>query len=250
MNNSVFELPAYTVGPYTMRITPVPRQRFSDKRRILEHDWTAGHTCMDEKLSPEQALGCLFRSLVTAIHYRSGLNDCCDEEAFTHSLATGVVELARNNPQFWGALHRIVERQWGAPPLWSEALEGRQMAVAFARPQEVVFRMQRRQRPCAIAWRAPDQWRHPGYYAWYLLKQGVIEIDSRLHGPNLALVALHEVLHFFHECLGLTSRSKAHQFKTAHAALLPALWRHNPHFWAWWLRTASERPILALAHAA
>lgn len=250
VTHPVFELPEYTIGPYTMRIVPTPRHQFSDRRRIVEHDWTQGHVRMDCTLEPSRALECLFHSLVTCIHYRSGLNDHCDEEAFTHSLATGLVELARHNPRFMAQLHRILERQWRLPCVWSDVLEVRHAPPAFWRPQEVVFRMRRKRRTCVIRWRPAGQWRHPGYYAWYLLKQGVIEIDARLHGPNLALVTLHEVAHFFHESLGLTSRSKERDFKAAHVAMLPALLRHNPHFWAWWLHTAAESPALGLARAA
>lgn len=235
MTSPVFLLPEYRVGPYTMKAFPATKAMFSDKRRIIEHDWTAGVTFIADHLSTRKTLECLMRSIVTCIHYRSGLNDKSDEESFTHSLATGLVELARNNPEFWGGLQQLLEDDYKPGAGWGRTAAGDPVAAALTLPKRIVFD----HRSCAINWVPPEKWKDSGAYGFYWLKQGKIDLNAGLHGANLALVTLHEVLHFLHECVGLKNSTKEVPFKRAQAYTLLRFMQQNPKFWAWWLHMAN-----------
>ncbi len=234
MSNPVFLLPAYTVGPYTLKVTPIPRHAFSDKRRIVEHDWNLCAVHIAEDLNSRRATECLFRSLVTAIHYRSGLNDRSNEESFTHSLATGLVELAQNNPAFWRAFNEHLEQEYAPGAGWGRLAAGDRAVVAI-RPTSIVYDGQ----PCSVSWIPDAEWTDPNAYGFYWLKQHRIDLNADLTGNNLALVTLHEVLHFLHERLGLKDSTKERDFKRGQAALLPRFIQQNPQFWAWWVQTVA-----------
>ncbi len=245
MENSVFLLPEYRVGPYTMQVFPATRDMFHDKRRVLEHDWTAGVAYIAQHLSTRKALECLMRSLVTCIHYRSGLNSRSDEESFTHSFATGLVELARNNPEFWTQFNQLLEQEYKPRAGWGRTAAGNPVAAALTNPKHLMFDG----RGCAIEWIPGHKWKEPGAYGFYLIKKGHIELNDAIHGTNRPLVALHEVLHFLHECVGLKSSTDETTFKRGQAYTFLRFIQQNPKFWAWWLHAVrpevTEMPLAA-----
>lgn len=236
MPNPVFALPPYCVGPYTLRITPTAREAFSDRRLIVEHDWNKGQARIARHLGTRRALECVFRSLVTAIHYRSGLNDRSNEESYTHSLATGLVELAQNNPVFWRELNELLEREYVPGAQFALASDGVPPQGARRPPSELVYDGHR----CELNWVPDALWRDPNAYGFYWLKRNKIDINAGLQGNNLALVVLHEVLHFLHEKLGLRDNTKELLFKRTQAAALPRFIQQNPQFWCWWLGAVSR----------
>ena len=229
--NPVFTLPKYRMGPYEMRTVAASRDMFTDKRRVVENDWTAGTVNIDENLSSRKALECFIRHLVTAIHYRSGLNDRSNEESYTHSLATGLVELARNQPAFWYQLQQVIEDEYTPGAGWALCALDQPQHLLVPAPVEVRYGS----RVCAFTTlpRAVADRQH--VYGYYNRKTGPIELSDGLSGVNLALVAMHEVLHFLHECEGLNDRTKEKPFKRAQSKLLVRFIRHNTDFWSWWL---------------
>lgn len=235
MTNPVFDLPAYTVGPYTLKVTPLPRSRFADRRRVIEHDWDRHQTRIADHLSTRRALECLMRSLVTAIHYRSGLNDNCDEEAYTHSLATGLVELAQNNPEFWFQLNVLLEQEYYPGAGWGLIAGGEPVRVP---PRPALLRYDGHE--CSVRWMTPQQWKGDRAYGYYWVRQNRIDLKDSLRGNNLALVSLHEIIHFLHEKLKLRDSSTEMQFKRAQAAMLPRFIQQNPQVWSWWLHAAAQ----------
>lgn len=235
MTSPVFFLPEYRIGPYTMKAYPATKDMFIDKRRVLEHEWTLGVVNIAQDLPVRKTIECMMRSLVTAIHYRSGLNDRSNEESFTHSLATGLVELARNNPEFWVEFMSIVEDHYAPDAGWALTAAGNPVRACFETPSRIVFNG----RHCDIHWIAPNQWEDSSAYGFYWLKRGRIDLNGSLQGANLALVTLHEVLHFLHECVGLKDKTTDKAFKRAQAHLLLRFMKENPEFWAWWLHAAN-----------
>ncbi|MDO8699926.1 MAG: hypothetical protein Q7J75_05825 [Rhodoferax sp.] len=118
---SVSNLPPYRMGPYQLRIVASTQEMFSDKRRKVETDWNAGIVHIRCDLKESCALSLLTRHLITAIHYRSGLNDSSDEESYAHSCASGLVELALGQREFFSefltlmvALHESLWRTQAA----------------------------------------------------------------------------------------------------------------------------------------
>lgn len=237
MTNPVFDLSEFRVGPYVLKVVATPRSEFEDKRRSYEHDWTSGVLKIGDWLGTRRALECVMRSMVTAIHYRSGLNDKSDEESYTHSLATGLVEVAHNNSQFWGEFQQLLEDEYKPGAGWGRTAAGDAAPTALVAPARIVME----HRACRIEWIPMSKWANPNVYGWYFLKTGPIKLRGDLFGTNLALVSLHEVLHFLHESLGLGDRTKEVEFKRTQAYMLLRFIQQNPRFWNWWLHLASHR---------
>jgi hypothetical protein len=237
MTNPVFDLPEFRVGPYALKVVAAPRSEFEDKRRVMEHDWNRGVLRIGDWLSTRRALECVTLSMVTAIHYRSGLNDKSDEESYTHSLATGLVEMAHNNSHFWGEFQQLLEDDYKPGAGFGRTAAGDAPSQALQLPSRIVMD----HRTCKIEWLPLSKWNNPNVYGWYFLKTGPIKLRLDLVGTNLALVSLHEVLHFLHETLGLNDRTKEKEFKRTQAYMLLRFIQQNPGFWNWWLHLAAQR---------
>lgn len=246
MRNAVYHLPPFKVGPYAIQVRPQARVSFSDKRFNREIDWNAGVAYLREGLPLDVALRSLVRCVVAAIHYRSGLNDTCDEEAFTHSLASGLVELADTSPRFWFEFHQVLDQRFGLPDFWAEAAGGAQ-ALSSAVQCPPALKMGRHR--CPIHWIPAHLWSDRLAYGLYTPEEKIIELPHSLQGGNRPLVILHESLHFMHEVLGLTDEQDEQTFKRLQADGLLRFWKQNPEFWRWWLVQLSEstRQMWALA---
>lgn len=228
-------LPPYRMGPYQLRIVPATRDMFLDKRRKVETDWNAGIVHIRQDANESFALTLIVRQLITAIHYRSGLNDASDEESYTHSFASGLVELALAQRQFFVELLTLIEKLVKPGAGWRNAyLSGRAMPV----PKRIVCGA----RTCTIGFVASESCNKARAYGFYTVGEGIIELSDQLHGANLALVALHEKLHFLHECAGLEDKSTEAMFKNAQTRLLLNSLRDNPGYWRWWFSLLSPGP--------
>jgi hypothetical protein len=235
MTSTVFDLPPYRVGPYTLQAFPATKDMFSDKRRVIEHDWTAGVAYIKQDLPHRKTLECLTRSIVSAIHYRSGLDDRSSEESFTHSLATGLVELARNNPEFWAQFNKLLEDEYRPRAGWGRTAAGNPVSQALTDPKVIIFEGH----TCKIHWIPGQKWKTPNAYGWYMYADMHIELNGAMYGVNRALVTLHEVFHFLHHCLGLKDRTKEKEFKRTQSLMLLRFIQQNPKFWAWWLHAVN-----------
>lgn len=232
---SLSMLPSYRMGPYQLRVVAAPRASFVDKRRRIEVDWNSGIVRLCDKLKESRALSLLTRHLITAIHYRSGLNDHSDEESFAHSFASGLVELALGQRAFFSEFLALVERQLKPRAGWCAAyLTAHRVAV----PKRIACG----ERACTIHFVPAQQCSKQGAYGFYTVGKGIVELSDQLSGANLALIALHEKMHFMHECAGLNDRSSEATFKTVQAKLLLNSLRDNPGYWRWWLSLLLLRP--------
>lgn len=247
MAPSVFDLPPFVVGPYGLKVQACPRPRMPDRRTHIHVDWNAGALLLRDDLSEQQALRALMRGIVAAIHYRSGLNDSSDEESFTHSLSSGLVELAGTSPRFWFELHAYLDEYFGHPETWGP-LAGGALAPGVVRPP-IQLRLGRRR--CAIEWIAEERWPMPDAYGLYTPGQHLIELRKGLQGSNKALVALHEGIHFLHDCYKLADTHDEGTFRRKQVEGLLCLLEQNPAFWAWWLQqvsTGTRRTWALAAH--
>lgn len=230
---SISTLPSYRMGPYQLRIVTAPQASFVDKRRKIEADWNSGIVHLRGDVKESRVLSLLTRHLITAIHYRSGLNDQSDEESYAHSCASGLVELALGQREFFAEFLTLVERLLKPRAGWCNAyLSGGVVAT----PKRIVCA----KRTCSIRFVPARQCSKHGAYGFYTVGQGIIELSDQLSGANLALIALHEKMHFLHECAGLCDRTTETVFKTAQAKLLLDSLRDNPGYWRWWLSLVSQ----------
>lgn len=224
---SVSNLPPYRMGPYQLRIVAATQEMFSDKRRKVETDWNAGIVHIRRDLKESCALSLLTRHLITAIHYRSGLNDSSDEESYAHSCASGLVELALGQREFFSEFLTLIEKLIKPGAGWRNAYLARRVVLA---PKRVVCGA----RACTIRFIASERCNRANAYGFYTVGQGLIELSDNLRGANLALVALHEKLHFMHECAGLKDQSTEAMFKATQAKLILNSLKDNPGYWRWW----------------
>lgn len=246
VRHAVNHLPPFKVGPYALQVRARSRALFSDKRLHREIDWNAGIAYIQEGLSQEASIRALLRIVVAAIHYRSGLNDTCDEEAFTHSLASGLVELADSSPRFWFELHQLLDDHFQHPDLWAEAA-GEPPVTSAPAQCPAVLRMGSHR--CPIRWVPAHLWADRFAYGLYTPEEHLIELPQSLRGGNRPLVILHETTHFLHDVLGLTDSHDEQTFKRLQADGLLRFWKQNPEFWRWWLVQLSEstKQVWALA---
>lgn len=230
---SVTTLPPYRMGPYELRIVAASRDMFTDKRRAVEADWNAGIVHIRRDATDSHALSLLTRHLITAIHYRSGLNDSSDEESYAHSCASGLVELALGQRAFFVEFLTLVEKHIKPGVGWKDVyLKGR----AVPAPKRIVCGT----RTCTIGFIASERCSKAGAYGFYTIGKGIIELSDNLNGANLALVALHEKMHFLHECAGLRDQSTEAMFQNAQTKLLLNSLKNNPGYWRWWFSLLSR----------
>lgn len=242
-NHPVFQLPPLRVGPYLMHAVPATRDMFVDKRRKVESFWSTGVVLIDESLNAEDTFHCFVRFLVACIHYRSGLNDRSNEESFTHSLASGFVELALTNPEFWVQFNKLLDQTYRPEDPWQLTAMGLVPPDAYDLPGEVTYRGKR----CPISWVSHEECAKYQAYGFFCPRGKFVELSESLRGTNLPLVALHEVFHFFHDCQGLKDSSKEKEFITKQVRALKRLWAENQEFWHWWLgriRAAAQAPAV------
>lgn len=226
-------LPPYRMGPYQLQVVAAPREKFTDKRRKVEADWNAGIVHIRKDATESTALSLLTRHLVTAIHYRSGLNNSSDEESFAHSCASGFVELALSQRPFFSGFLALLEKLLKPGAGWQRIYLKPRSAPA---PKRIVCGS----RTCAIRFVASGNCTKEQAYGFYFIGQGIIDLSDGLSGPNLALVSLHEQLHFLHECAGLDDQSTEIMFRNAQTRLLLNSLKDNPGYWRWWLSVLGQ----------
>ncbi len=230
--DTVFDLPPYRVGPYTIAAhAATAKQLGARQRRLMKADAMADSILISEDASPEMQFELYVRWLVRSVHYRSGLNESCNEEAFTHSLATGLVEIAQNNPEFWAQFNHLLGQRLGQQHRgWGLRAAG--MGGAPVVPKRIVVAT-----GAYTFTQVPDT---AGYWAWCNFETQEIELSVSLAGVNLCVIVLHEILHAIHHAVGIDDKTMVHPFIRAQAAGLIRFWRENPRFWSWWLYTLAN----------
>lgn len=227
-------LPPYRMGPYRLQVVAAPREMFIDKRRKVEADWNAGIVHIRQDANESRALTLLTRHLITAIHYRSGLNNSSDEESFAHSCASGFVELALSQRPFFAGYLALIEKIIKPGAGW-------QQIYLKPRPAPAPKRIVCGDRICTIRFVASESCTKEQAYGFYFVGRGIIDLSDELNGPNLALVSLHEKLHFLHECAGLDDKSTELMFRHAQTRLLLNSLKNNPGYWRWWLSVLGQQ---------
>jgi hypothetical protein len=234
---TIFDLPPYKVGPYRVKAVPVPRKELHWKRERYSLDFPAGIVNFDQALESRAALELYMRCLVKTVHVRSGLDNKSTEESFTQSLASGITELAHGDLEFWAAFNELLARILSPHSGWrSASLGGGRFTPT---PKRIVFKNQ----VCKIVEvDGANLYTRHSCYAWYGAGWSkdcdIIELGDTLEGGHKAVIVLHEVLHFIHDCVGLRDRDSAPRFEREEGAALLHFLQRNPSFWRWWLQLA------------
>ncbi|HYF59555.1 MAG TPA: hypothetical protein VEA81_11420 [Burkholderiaceae bacterium] len=204
------------LGPYTLAVRELPAEQMPVRRRHACLDLTHGRILLREGLGPRQWLRAFVHALVRLVHYSQAvlLHDST-EEHLTHSLASGLSQLARRNPRLAWALLRAM-----SPHVRRGARAPQRLAMGGAGWTV-------RTMPVKTATRLR-------VFGQADLERRRIELDPALSGTQLAVIFLHEAIHGLHHEAGVTDHTP---LRTAHAREADALlgfFAGNPQAAGWW----------------
>ncbi len=219
------------IGPYRMAVEIVERSAMTRRRELVELDVNSGTVKMHSSLQGARFADHFFKALVRLIHYSKGCQDGCVEEAYTHSLATGLVEFAHRNPHAWVWFNLLLDHT------------SRSGGTDFARVANGVSRrrlslprrMQVGDEILKIVPLSTEVATRRRVYGFYDPQTRTAELFEGLQGSNLAVVAIHEVTHCIHYENGLESSGDRRRFVSVQAAGWMRFIRDNPTAWRWLL---------------
>jgi hypothetical protein len=211
------------LGPYTLYVRELPAGEMPVRRRHACLDLTHGRILLREGLTPTQWLRAFVHALVRLVHYsQAALIHASTEEHLTHSLASGLSQLARRNPRLsWALLRAIspnVRRSLRVPQrlvVGSAGWSVRTLTVKTATRLRVFGQAD--------------------------LERRRIELDPALSGTQLAVIFLHEAIHGLHHEAGVNDLTP---LRTAHAREADALLQFfgsNPQAAGWWFALLQPR---------
>ena len=150
---------------------------------------------LDESLIGERLAFQFFSALVRLIHAAAGCQTGCIEEAFTQSLAAGLVSFAQQNPETWLWFNRLLATSVKPGARFEQVASGSSQR-SFCVPKTVlvdhtVVRLKPLRHHTAV--------RHSvdGYFS-STKDEHVVELYEHLQGPQRAVVFVHEVTHAIH----------------------------------------------------
>jgi hypothetical protein len=235
-----------TIGPYRLMVMHAPRSAMVVRRRLYQYDLSQGLVWLHESLEGKQLARYFLKVVTSIIHKAAGCQDGCIEEAFTQSIAAGLVSFAQNNPQVWTWLNGLLgnHNKRGA--------DFARVAMGAPHPQFVVpstvrighhvFRIVRLRHETAVR-KSVD-----GYFA---AATRLIEVYEGLQGPHRAIVVMHELTHAIHYFAGLKNRDTRARFVEAQVEGWMRFAEQNPNAWMWLLATIREQadfePMLRVA---
>lgn len=236
---------ALRYGAYRLKVVFISRKQFTrDKRRLSEVDLNAQLIRLDTTLLDRPVLLAehFMRVCIRLIHSVNGLSDDSvrSEEIFTHSLANGLVSLAHRNPHAWVWLNALLSEHITARArfhrvLISDPLHVRGMPKRLNFGRHVV----------TLHWwpkRLAERYQEWGFFDY---ANNRIHLSRELHGPHLAVIALHEIMHAIHHH-GSCRTGDRNRFIRQQAAALTAFIRRNPNAWRWLLRlirSTAHQPV-------
>lgn len=227
------------VGPYRFAVHLVERSQLRSRKELCDLDVNAGVVRLAQSLTGARRARYFLKCVIRLIHYASGCQTGCIEEAFTHSLATGLVAFARHNPDAWCWFNLLL----------SEAVCP---GAAFDRevrspPQPRVRRIASRRRPAAPRAVRLGGWtvqieslteataERLGIWGDYDYASHRIRLYEGLQGPHAAVVVAHELSHAIHHQAKLKNRDTKKRFIAAETDGWLRLIRDNPDAWRWLL---------------
>jgi hypothetical protein len=240
-------------GAYRLKVVIAPRKHFTrDKRHLSEVDLNAQAIRLDTSLVERPAMLAehFMRACIRLIHHVNGLSDDTirSEEIFTHSLANGLVSLAHRNPHAWVWFNALLSEHITGRASFHRVLTSDQVHVR-GMPKRLNFG----RHVVTLHWwpkRLAVRYQEWGFFDY---ANNRIHLSRELHGPHLAVIALHEIMHAIHHH-GSCKTGNRNRFMRQQAGALTAFIRRNPSAWRWLLRlirsTAHRAVKPASKHAA
>lgn len=219
-----------TLGPYRLAVAFLDRSRLADRRRLACVNLEDSRIELREDLQgmrlAEAFLGCVIR----LSHFSKGCQEGCVEEAYTHSFATGMVEFVQRNPGAWRWFNGLLSEHHPGDVQYDRVVDGSDPRPPRM-PKRIVIG------GCPITIRGIDREETGSAFGWYHFSRQEAQLYTGLTGPNLAVVAMHEITHAVHHVYGIRKRDRHHNFRRAQLKGWLDIIRRNPGAWRWlvWL---------------
>lgn len=227
-----------TVGPFHLAVIHAPRDAMRMQRRLMEYELSHGIVWLHESLSGERLAHQFLKAIIQLIHKSAGCQTGCIEEAFTQSLAAGLVSFAQQNPEVWIWFNRLLGQALKPGAGFEHAASGTKHR-SYCIPKAVlvdghVVRFQPLRHHAAV--------RHQvdGYFST-TKSDRTVELYECLHGPQRAVVFVHEVTHAIHSAARLRIRDSRDRFVSAQVTGWLQFVKHNPSAWMWLVATIREQ---------
>ncbi|HTN47883.1 MAG TPA: hypothetical protein VMK32_00465 [Burkholderiaceae bacterium] len=237
-----------SVGPFRVAVVHAPRERMRARRRLMEYELSHGIVWLHESLTGERLASQFLNAVVRLIHKAAGCQTGCIEEAFTQSLAAGLVSFAQQNRDVWIWFNRLLATAVKPGARFEHAASGK-LKSRLQVPKAVLVG-HRVARFAPLRHEIATRNNVDGYFS--STKDGhLVELYEGLHGPQRAVVFVHEVTHAIHAAARLRQRDTRERFVAAQVAGWLQFVRRNPGAWMWLLATIREQaefePLALLA---
>ena len=227
-----------SVGPFRVAIVHAPRERMRARRRLMEYELSQGIVWLHESLTGDRLAYQFLNAVVRLIHKAAGCQTGCIEEAFTQSLAAGLVSFAQQNHEVWIWFNRLLATAVKPGARFESAASGKHRSPLHV-PKSVLVG-ERVARFAPLSHRIATRHSVDGYFS--STKNGhLVELYECLHGPQRAVVFVHEVTHAIHADARLRMRDTRERFVAAQVAGWLQFVRRNPSAWMWLLATIREQ---------
>jgi hypothetical protein len=167
-----------------------------------------------------------FGCVIRLAHYSKGCQQGCVEEAYTHSFATGLVEFAQRNPRAWLWFNLLLSQHLPGRPRFDHSVRG-VLASPPRLPQSIDVAGR------TVALRCISRNETGNAFGWYDPQRREVQLYVGLRGPNLPVVALHEITHAVHHAYALKLRDSHRNFNHAQQEGWLGIVRDNPAAWHW-----------------
>jgi len=213
----------FELGPYSLQVCELAPNEMPVRRRHSYIDLTHGRILLRSGLGPGHWRRAFIHALVRLVHYSQAvLLHESTEEHLTHSLASGLSQLARRNPRLTWALLRAINpnvRRGNRMPL--------RLVIGTA--------------PWTVRTLTVKTATRLRLFGQADLERRRIELDPALSGTQLAVIFLHESVHGVHHENGVTDQTPLQIAHSREADALLAFFATNPLAAGWWFGLLQPR---------
>jgi hypothetical protein len=229
------------IGPYELAVELRPRAALADRRRLGCVNLAGSRIELRQGLEGLALARVFLDCIIRLVHFSRGCQEGCVEEAYTHSFATGMVEFARRNPGAWLWFNLQLTKNLQGRTGYDRIVRGTS-ARPPAMPRHV--RVGRHE----VRLRGISKSQSGSAFGWYVFADREAQLYRGLSGPNLAVVALHEITHAVHHEHGLDNGHSHRDFRHAQLRGWFGVMRHSPAAWRWlaWLMSFPEQANLEM----
>lgn len=227
-----------TIGPFRVAVLRASRNVMRSRRRLMEYELSHGVVLLHESLSGERLAYQFFNAIVRLIHKAAGCQTGCIEEAFTQSLAAGLVSFAQQNHDVWIWFNRLLAASVKPGARFEHAASGAYQGSLCVPKRVLVDRHVVRLLP--LSHQAAVRHKVDGYFS-VINRKHLVELYECMYGPQRSVVFVHEVTHAIHCASKLRVRDTRERFIAAQVTGWLRFVRHNPGAWTWLLATIREQ---------